>query len=740
MRQRPHPVVLVLGCILAVLLGTSTGLLAQDDRDGVSLPPARLSLTGGVRIPIVYNGPLSAENPGLGISAEFWPKRIPFLTFRAGYDAQTFEVTTGSSTTLTLQSFSAGAGWRWSLTDWLTLRAIADAIATHADMTTQFTGERISELGVFGSLSLGARLTFLRWVTVDAMYDALRLYPAGGDNTGFTVGGGWVAAGVSIPFGRATVAPATEPTTAPPLKPRPQVSEEDAAAPSLASAATAGIEIAEVSIPPLFPVFFGYYDDHPVGTVTIRNNSSFEVSDIQVTFNVPQYMDLPKTSSGPETLAVNESAEVPIYAIFTDRVLTITEGTRVAGEITVRMEQPSGQAEVTTQQTIRFNDRNALTWDDDRKPAAFITAKDSNIQVLARTAAALADPAACPAIPPAVHTALAVYELFRELNLSYIADPASPLRASDGPAQVVDYLQFPRQTLAFKSGDCDDLSVLYCALLEAVGVESALVTVPGHIYAAVSCGQDRPSVRSQFSFPDEFIPLDGKIWVPVETTLFDGFVEAWSAGARQWWQYERSGQSELIPVREAWSEYEPVAPPADEPWNISFDGGTLGSSIRSSLTRVVDRQMMPKLTALSTRFADDAAEPRAQNALGILYARYGKYTEATARFERAVSQTDFVPALVNLGNIAVLQQRYVDAIRFLDRAFQARPDDPVLNLALARAHHALENYGTVRQHFDVVKAQDPMLAGRFAYLDYRGEEAARAADAADIEGVMVWAE
>ena len=45
---------------------------------------------------------------------------------------------------------------------------------------------------------------------------------------------------------------------------------------------------------------------------------------------------------------------------------------------------------------------------------------------------------------------------------------------------AVDFLQFPRQTLVYGAGDCDDISILYNSLLESVGIRTAFITIPGH--------------------------------------------------------------------------------------------------------------------------------------------------------------------------------------------------------------------------------------------------------------------
>ena len=77
--------------------------------------------------------------------------------------------------------------------------------------------------------------------------------------------------------------------------------------------------------------------------------------------------------------------------------------------------------------------------------------------------------------------------------------------------------------------------------------------------------------------------------------------------------------------------------------------------------------------------------------------------------------------------------------RFQD-ALEYRPDDPGILLCLARASHQMENYWLASKSYDRVKELDPELAERFAYLDLRGDDAARAAHRGGLSEVTVWIE
>ena len=52
----------------------------------------------------------------------------------------------------------------------------------------------------------------------------------------------------------------------------------------------------------------------------------------------------------------------------------------------------------------------------------------------------------------------------------------------------------------------------------------------------------------------------------------------------------------------------------------------------------------------------------------------------------------------------------------------------------------MENYGLVSRTYEKLKEIDSDLANRFAYLDLKGEEGVRAADAAGVRRHVIWEE
>lgn len=106
----------------------------------------------------------------------------------------------------------------------------------------------------------------------------------------------------------------------------------------------------------------------------------------------------------------------------------------------------------------------------------------------------------------------------RKYGIEYKVDPDSSYAQLSENETATDYLQFPVQTLDYQTGDCDDMSILYSSMLEAVSVETAFITTPGHIYIAFNLGLNKKQAQRIFSNTENIIFMEGKGWIPVEVT------------------------------------------------------------------------------------------------------------------------------------------------------------------------------------------------------------------------------
>lgn len=98
------------------------------------------------------------------------------------------------------------------------------------------------------------------------------------------------------------------------------------------------LELSQITIDNIFPVFYQYYDEHPIGRAVIHNKEKGTIKDIKVSVFIKRYMDSPKVYELAEEIKRDEKKEVDLYALFTEKVLEITEGTKVAADITFEYE------------------------------------------------------------------------------------------------------------------------------------------------------------------------------------------------------------------------------------------------------------------------------------------------------------------------------------------------------------------------------------------------------------------
>jgi len=495
----------------------------------------------------------------------------------------------------------------------------------------------------------------------------------------------------------------------------------------------------KLDVPPLFPVFYQYYDDHPVGTVDIRNTADSTANDITATVYIKQFMDNPKTVSLKGSLVPGADEQVDLYALFNDNVLSVTEGTKVSAQITFDCTVDGQKYEDKSVETIQFLNRNAMTWDDNRRAAAFVTAKDPQVLSFAKNVVGPIRDREVHALNAQLQTAMGIHDALDLYGLNYVPDPTTPYVVFSKKQGVPDFLQFPRQTLQYKSGDCDDLSILYSALLESVGVNAAFITTPGHIFVAVDTGL-APDQAQNALIPDgQFIVKNNEVWIPVEITLrHKGFLAAWQTGAKEWNEADQAGNAGFYPIEKAWSVYAPVGLPGSGP-NLVFPAtGQVVASYQADVRKFIDQAISPEVTRLRAQIASSGSLS-AMNHLGILYAKYGQPDQAEAQFKQILQKrSDYVPAVINLGNVYFLQQDWQNARKYYQQASELQPDNGRVVLAVARVNQELENYGDAKRNYEKLKKIDPPLAKKYSYLAMGAAGANRAADVTAEQQQVEW--
>ncbi len=128
----------------------------------------------------------------------------------------------------------------------------------------------------------------------------------------------------------------------------------------------------------------------------------------------------------PGTLAPGETKKVDLYALFTDKVLSVTEGTKVAAEITVSYKVDGQPYEDRKIETLTLWGRNAMTWDDNRKAAAYVTSKDPGVLNFARSVSSYIRSKENRSICDNLQAAIAFHEALDLYGLNYTPNPKTP--------------------------------------------------------------------------------------------------------------------------------------------------------------------------------------------------------------------------------------------------------------------------------------------------------------------------
>lgn len=321
------------------------------------------------------------------------------------------------------------------------------------------------------------------------------------------------------------------------------------------------INTVESTVDYIFPVFYSRYDDHSFGKIIFVNNEQNDITDVEVTVFIPQFMNNPSVAAEFPFINRKEEFEVELKAFLNENILNNLSAKNIDAIVTVNYRSLGAKRSYSENLNLYALMRSNMTWEDDRAASAFVSGRDASVEKTARQIASYIKGETESAVPYNIQYAAAVYGALKDFGLNYVIDASSAFTDNFGTA-AIDSLNYPYMTLLYHGGDCDDLSILNCSIFEAVGIKSAFITVPGHIYMAFDSGISVAQAKDLL-VAGKYIVYDDIVWIPLEITLTqDTFYEEWAKGAQEWNKY--SADAALIPMYEAWKEYSPVSIPESD--------------------------------------------------------------------------------------------------------------------------------------------------------------------------------
>jgi hypothetical protein len=317
---------------------------------------------------------------------------------------------------------------------------------------------------------------------------------------------------------------------------------------------------------PVFPVSYAWYESNPVASIRVSNGEPNTIEDLRLSFFLERYMNAPSLFAEIPGLEPGEDLRLPVTALFNESILGLTETINANALILIEYRSLGARKQAELSLVMPIYHRNAMSWDDDRRAAAFVSSRDSAARLFARYTASVVDLMPPSDLPPNILYALGIFEALGAYGINYVIDPASSYIEMSENVSSPDSLNYPYQTLFYRGGDCDDLSILYCSMLEVLGIDTAFITIPGHIFMAFDTGIVSPDGEGGIPaalvpYLSNFIRAGGRLWAPVEITIpAGGFWRAVRVGGRQW--LGAGEEARFYPMRDSWALYPPVNVPA----------------------------------------------------------------------------------------------------------------------------------------------------------------------------------
>ena len=455
-----------------------------------------------------------------------------------------------------------------------------------------------------------------------------------------------------------------------------------------ASIRTGGIDLRFTQEEAVYPVFLQIYQHYGAGNITIRNNENAEIRNVQVSFRAGNYTASEYPCGSAVIIPRGRWIDVPLYADFSPELLKFSDSGRINGELIVRYSFLGKEKTVIRSLVVAVNSRNALPGVvvTDNTPdfsgvdwsslAAFVSPTSVEVLNLSKNITGLARTKMHTAINPNLHFGIWLFEGLGSFGFTIANNPVSGV-------------QYPAQTLVFKTGTALDMALLYASVLEAGGIPAAILPITeqggNDFIAAISLGISRNAAEASFNGLDKLLVIGDKVWLPLSMkNLNMGFSTAWSEGVKALNTiFANNGTIDFIPIEDAWTSYPPapfeslnvkITPP---PANTTYDRA------ERAIQAYISGEIIPQITKVTNQI-QKSPTAALYNQLGLLNVRAGRIADAKAAYERAAGMNN-VSGMINRGNIALTENDYTGAAKWFSQALSVQPGNETASQGLAQA-------------------------------------------------------
>lgn len=475
---------------------------------------------------------------------------------------------------------------------------------------------------------------------------------------------------------------------------------------------TAPLEIEVVKLRDIFSNTYKLYEQDGVGRIKLTNFTNKTIENIKVSFLLNNFMDFP-TEVKIDKLLPEQSEEVTLKAVFNNNILTITEDSSIQAMVEASYFQDGKRVAFNKNPAITVYDKHRMTWDEHDRVASFVTPKDAPIINFVRSIATQFSETKDESQLAAV-----LFDAMGVIGLTYILNPIDPYQISLAKTETtlktdtVDYVQYPRETLERKSGDCVDLVTFYSSALESMGISTLMVEVPDHILMMFSTGINADP--DGYTMDDMYVIHDDKLWIPVEVTVVGKpFIKAWELGASNYYKWKDKGLT-ILDIHNSWNTFKPATLPSSTLKTMDITAGDIEKKFPGDYMSMLKISSRTKTRRFLQAIEKNPGDMEAHLQMGIILAKIGDREEAMKYFDKIlVSEPKNAAALNNRGNVLMLNKKYAEAQKAYLAATQASPEDPYIWVNLAKAHKAANDTRKAKVAFVKAQRLDPSIKVKY---------------------------
>lgn len=482
--------------------------------------------------------------------------------------------------------------------------------------------------------------------------------------------------------------------------------------PALVSIESAGI------IPiPIFRSLHRHYEDQDFAEVTLKNSAEKNLP-VTVSLYVPTVMETPHSEQ--LLLPPGSSDLYPLGVTFAEDILSSPQAAfdhLVQPELNVRYSQEQQEKFATFKLAPTYIlGRGKINWDDPKRIASFVTPEAAPVDQFTRSVLLHYSPILMEFLNKSnLGKAMILFDALGDYGITYSPDLNTPFLQISKDRTAFDTVKYPQDLLRSKVGDCDDLTVLFGSMLENLGIATVFLDVfapgEGHIFLMFDSGISPADVPDLFLNPQEVVEFEGKIWIPVETTMIGHpFFTAWQQGIFEYVRRDRENTINRIDIRMAQNIYRPgnLEPGVEITTNLS----DLNSLLKTDLNHY-DKWV----EQIVRQWLNNPANPEDNYNAGVVYLRFNRLEEARSLFRQALKYNPRFPdALNSIGVTYTRQGDFSEALKNYEQALALSPGHSGFRLNVAITHFLAGQKNEAREEYRQVVADDPRLAGSLDLL------------------------